>query len=382
MKKIKLILADTSNSSRASLRGLLELDHSLDIVAEVSNDKELLEKVQTMEADIVLVDDNMSGDDFKLIRYMTLNYYCVGVIIVSLNDHVQNIKKAMLAGAREYLVKPLSPDDLNSTIKKVAELNRQYSKIQKKDDNDGKIHQAQNNKLISIFGTKGGIGKSVICTNTAVAMAKKHKNKIGLIDLDIQFGDISVMMNISPRKTISELMQEGDEAAIDILEDYVYERYGVNILCAPNRPELAELLTPDRVAQILELYKGLYNYTFIDTPSFIDEITLTALEMSDLILLVISLELPTIKNIKKGIEILRSLQLLSRTRLMLNRSSGIAGIEARDVEKALDMKIKAEIPSDGKLVVSSLNKGIPFINIKPRAPISKSIANILRVVED
>ncbi|MDD3364734.1 MAG: AAA family ATPase, partial [Syntrophomonas sp.] len=238
------------------------------------------------------------------------------------------------------------------------------------------------NKLISIFGTKGGVGKSVVCTNLAVATAQKYKNKVGLVDLDIQFGDISVMMNINPRKTISELLQEADEPGTELLKDYLYERHGVNILAAPNKPELAELVTPDGVKKILQLCKDMYDFTFIDTPSFIDETTLTALEMSDLILLIISLDLPTIKNVKKGLDILRSLQLLPRTRLILNRSSGVAGIEPRDVERVLDMRIRAEVPSDGKLVVSSLNQGIPFIKMNPRASISKSIVNILQLVEN
>jgi len=126
----------------------------------------------------------------------------------------------------------------------------------------------------------------------------------------------------------------------------------------------------------------MFTYTFVDTPSFVDEITLTALEEADIILLMISLDLPTIKNVKKGIDILRTLQLLSRTRLILNRSSGIAGLEPRDVERVLDMKIKAEVPSDGKLVVSSLNQGIPFVKMNPKAAVSKGIEAVFQVIEN
>jgi len=212
-------------------------------------------------------------------------------------------------------------------------------------------------------------------------MAQRYEKQIGLIDLDIQFGDIGILMDLNPRKTISELMQEGDSFNRELLEDYLYERNGVNILAAPNKPELAELVTPHGVEEILKLCRDIYTYTFVDTPSFMNDITLSALEMSDLILLLISLDLSTIKNVKKGINILHSLQLLSKTRLVLNHSSGVSGIEARDVEKVLDMKVQAEIPNDGKVVITSVNQGIPFVKMNPKAAVSKGIMNILKLLE-
>ncbi len=385
MKKIKVILADANESSRSSIRGLLELDHSIDVLAEATNATEVINKIKSMEPEVVVMDLNTPQmDGIETTRYITIHYPQVFVITISLHDDTASFRQAMLAGAKEYLVKPLSAAELNSSVKEVGLLNRKCARTKSAEVvNDGKVTATvKDNKIITIFGTKGGVGKSVVCTNLAVAMAQKYKDKVGLVDLDIQFGDISVMMNINPRKTISELLQEGDEPGADLLKDYLYERHGVNILAAPNKPELAELVTSHGVHQILQLCKGMYGFTFIDTPTFIDETTLTALEMSDLILLIISLDLPTIKNVKKGIDLLRSLQLLPKTRLILNRSSGIAGIEARDVERVLDMRIRAEVPSDGKLVVTSLNQGIPFTKISPRAPISKSIVNILQLIEN
>jgi len=384
MKKVKVILADANSNTRSNIRELLELDRSIDIVSEAASGKEVIDKIENMEPEIVVMDPNMPEmDGIETTRYITIHYPQVFVIIVSENDDTQSFRKAMLAGAKEYLIKPLSAVELNNSVKQVAMLNRKCLNT-KPQQVDGweTTTKLKDNKVISIFGTKGGVGKSVICTNLAVATAQKYKDKVALVDLDIQFGDISIMMNINPRKTLSELMQEGDEPEKELLKDYFYERNGVNVLAAPNKPELAELVTAGGVNKILQVCKGMYNFTFIDTPSFIDEITLTALEMSDLILLIISLDLPTIKNVKKGLDILQSLQLLPRTRLILNRSSGVAGIEPRDVEKVLDMRIRAEVPSDGKLVVSSLNQGIPFIKMSPKAPISKSMVNILQLIEN
>lgn len=381
MKKIKLLLADDNENTRSSIKMLLELDEAMDIVDEAASGEEVLEKVNSLEPEIVIMDVNMPGiDGIEATRHISLYYPRVFVIIISVNDELHNFRKAMLAGAKEYLVKPLSPEELNSTVRKVADLNRKSLKVQQnKAETIGHSQVEEEKKLVSVFGNKGGIGKSVLSSNLAVAMARKHKG-IGLIDLDVQFGDIALMMNLNARKTIAELLQEVDALGKELLEDYVYERNGVNILAAPNRPEYAELVTPRGVRSILEACRQVYHYTFIDTSSFIDERLLTALEMSDLILLLVSLDIPTIKNVKKGLDILRSLQVLSKTRLILNRSSGVAGIEARDVERVLDMKISAEIPSDGKLVVSSLNQGFPFVKTHPMAPISRAVFKTLELI--
>jgi len=384
MKKIKVILADNNDQMRAGIRQLLELDSSIDIVAEAATGREVIDLIITTEPELVIIDAGMPDmDGFQTSQYITLHYPWVFVIIISINDEVQNFRKAMLAGAKEYLVKPLSASELNATVRQVADLNRKCVKVQVPDvQPQAPIPSNHDNRIITVFGTKGGVGKSVISTNAAVFMAQKYKNKVSLVDLDVQFGDISIMMNLKARKTLSELVQEMDELDPELLEEYVYERNGVDVLAAPNKPELAELITARNVQSILQVCRQVYDYTFIDTPSFIDEITLTALEISDLVLLVVSLDLPTIKNVKKGIDILRSLGLIDKTRLVLNRSSGIAGIEPRDVESVLEMRIQAEVPSDGKLVVASLNQGVPFVRINARAPVSRGIMGVVRVIEE
>lgn len=382
MKKIKLLLADDNKYTRTSIRQLLELDDAVDIVDEACNGLEVMEKVEALNPEIVLMDVNMPiMDGIETTRELTIKYPQVAVVLISINDEIQNFRQAMLAGAKEYLVKPLSAEELNQAIHQVTEIIREASDNQQVEVPPS-LNRAENHKIVTVFGTKGGVGKSVVCTNLAVCAAQKYRGKVGLIDLDVQFGDLSIMMNVNPRMTIAELMQEGEKSSPDILENYLYERNGVHLLSAPNKPELSELVVARGVKEILNISRSMFTYTFVDTPSFVDEITLTALEEADIILLMISLDLPTIKNVKKGIDILRTLQLLSRTRLILNRSSGIAGLEPRDVERVLDMKIKAEVPSDGKLVVSSLNQGIPFVKMNPKAAVSKGIEAVFQVIEN
>lgn len=381
MRKIKLVLADHNERSRNTIKELLELDDSIDIVAEADNGSQVIEQIKSMEPQVVIMDFNLPEvDGLETTRYITLHHPRVSVIIISLNDEIEQIKRSMLAGAREYLVKPISPLEIHRAVRQVAELNSKIPAASGEAELPKKA-VGNVNQIITVFGTKGGVGKSVICTNLAVAAAKEYRSRVGLIDLDIQFGDVSIMTNLNPRKTMAELAQEVDETSADMLEQYLYERNGVHILAAPNKPELAELVTPMHVKGVMALSRQIFNYTFVDTPSFIDDTTISALESSDQILLVVTLELPAIKNIKKGIDVLRSLELLNRARLVLNRSSGVAGIEPDDVERVLGLKIQAEVPSDGKLVVNSINQGIPFVKMSPRAPVSRGIFSLMKVVD-
>jgi pilus assembly protein CpaE len=138
----------------------------------------------------------------------------------------------MQAGVRELMLKPWRASELISRVKELAEL---YRRTLKKPGNAGILNQdspsinkqqqaAKASRVITIFGNKGGIGKSVIAANLAVAAATRYKNQVALLDLDLQFGDISLMMNINPRKTIAELMLESGELTADLLEEYFYER--------------------------------------------------------------------------------------------------------------------------------------------------------------
>jgi pilus assembly protein CpaE len=384
VKKIKVLLADDNKHTRSSISRIMRLDNVIDMVGEAVNGEDAIKKIDRLEPDVIIMDQNMPGmNGIDATTYISLHYPHIAVIILSINDDSQSFQKAMIAGAKAYLIKPVSPQELNATIRQVHQLSKtrlEMQGIQKSSTGAVPANPPKKHQLVCIFGPKGGVGRTVVCTNLAVGMAQKFGMPVGLIDLDIQFGDISLMMNLSPRLTIAELVQEEADPGPEVLPDYLYERSGVSILAAPNKPELAELVTPDAVAKILQAFRKKYEYTFIDTPACIDDVSLTALETADKIILLGALDLPTIKNVKKGLDILKSLFLLPKTILLLNRSSGVAGIEPRDFEKAMNMKIQGHIPSDGKLVVASVNEGIPFIKMNPKAMVSKSILDFLNVL--
>jgi pilus assembly protein CpaE len=362
---------------------LLELDKSITVIGEAANGREAVEQARELNPDVVLMDINMPEmDGIQATELIGVSNPRTAVIIVSVQGEQEYLKRAMLAGAKEFLIKPFSPDELASTVKRVVELNRKrwesLGDIGSEGAEEVRAHQPH---IVTVFSTKGGVGKTCICANLAVALAERTGEKVGLVDLDLQFGDIAVMLNIFPKRTIAELMQEQGDLDTELLQSYLYERNGVDVLASPNKPELAELIEADDVARVLKAFSKSHDYVIVDTPPVFNDTTLVALDVADIILLVASLDLPTVKNIKRSLDILTTLGLLHKVKLVLNRASHYHGIDPNDVEKVLEMKIDARLPNDGKLVVQSVNRGQPFILVDPNAPVTKALYSLVSVVD-
>jgi pilus assembly protein CpaE len=211
-------------------------------------------------------------------------------------------------------------------------------------------------------------------------LANRTRERVALVDLDLLFGDVGVLMNIHPKRTIAELMQENVELDRDLLESYLYERNGVNVLAAPNKPELAELVNEDGVTRILRALASFHDYIVIDTPPAFNDLTLAALDQSDSILMVLTPDLPSLKDNKRALDLTKTLSINEKIKLLLNRSGGGFGIEAEDVERSMEMRISASFPNDAKLVMTAMNRGVPFVIMDPNAPMAKSIQSLLPLV--
>ncbi len=391
MKAIRVLLADADKENREYLLKILEGDRDIDVIGEAERASEVLQMIPELNPEILIMDVNLlDRDSLEVASEINLNYPRTQVVLFSDQEDLNLLKRAMQAGVRELMLRPSPAHELINRVKHIAkvyrrtvESGRNSADVVKDIGESSKQQQLlKTSKIITLFGNKGGIGKSVIAANLAVAAAAKYKDQVALVDLDLQFGDISLMMNINPRKTIAELMLESGELTVDLLDEYFYERNGVKVLSAPHKPELGELVTSFGVENVLKICRNMYRYTILDTPSFLDETTITALEMSDVVLLLISLDIPTVRNIKKGIDILDSLKLLPHTKLILNRASSLSvGLEPQDVEQVLGMRIAASIPNDFKITVSSINRGTPFINTNSKAPISKSIVELFNCLD-
>ena len=236
-------------------------------------------------------------------------------------------------------------------------------------------------RVVTVFSPKGGIGKTVVSTNLAVSFAKYHKTRTLLLDLDLQFGDAAIMLGIEPEKTIYDLVVAPGELDSEKLAGYTTAHpCGLDILPAPIRPEDAELVTEGKLARLLEVARTSYDMIIVDTSPFFHGPMLATLDRTDILLLLCGLDIPTIKNVRLG---LQTLELLSfppeRTRVILNRANTNVGLKRSEVEETLRTKVHVELPSD-RAVPMAVNRGKPVALAEPGAEFSKAIRDLSDMV--
>lgn len=380
MPKIKVLIVDDIAETRENIKRLLFFESDMEIAGEAKDGEEAVKLAEQLNPDVILMDINMPVlDGIAATEMISMRVPQTSIIIMSVQGEQEYLKKAMIAGAREYLVKPFSSDELGDAIRKVYNLEqkRKCNLVFEKKS----IKEKGDPQIITVFSTKGGVGKSTIASNLAVSLYQQTKKKIALVDLDLQFGDIAVMLNIVPKNTITELIQEINQLDADLMESYLINHpTGIKILPAPIRPEYAELITSGHIEKILNVMKQNYDYIVIDTPAFFHETTLTALDLSTQILLLVSLELPTIKNVKLSLEVLDSLHLKGKVKMVLNRASDDIGIKCGDMERSLNFLVATQVPSDGKVVITSVNKGVPFVVTHSGTKIADSLQELAKIV--
>jgi MinD-like ATPase involved in chromosome partitioning or flagellar assembly/DNA-binding NarL/FixJ family response regulator len=228
-----------------------------------------------------------------------------------------------------------------------------------------------------VFSGKGGVGTTTIATNLAVSLAQQEKKKVALIDYDLQFGDISVLLNLSEGKNIGDMVRDESEINDEILENYMIRHFsGIDILPAPLFPQDAEYITADHTEKILQLLKKSYDYIVVDTAGSFDEINLRVMDLADRILLVTTRDIVTIKNTKTSLSILESLSYREKIRIVLNRGDQDLGVEIADLEKGLEMTVSHQVTSDEKALISSINKGVPVVISHSNTEISRSFKRL------
>lgn len=197
-----------------------------------------------------------------------------------------------------------------------------------------------------------------------MALAAKTGSRIGIVDADLQFGDVALFLNLIPRATIADLVRDIEHLDANLLDGYLTQfNNSVKLLPAPVRPEQAETVTGSHMSAILKTMRSSFMYTVIDTaPTFSDNM-LAVLDVSDIVLVVAALDLPTIKNVKLCLEIMESLNYgEDKIKVVLNRANTDAGMDIGEVEESLKYKFSAMVPSDGKIVVASVNRGCRLLS--------------------
>jgi Flp pilus assembly CpaE family ATPase len=221
-------------------------------------------------------------------------------------------------------------------------------------------------KVVTFFNVKGGAGKSVISSNVAVMLAKYWKKKVVLLDMNLAFGDQAILLGLSPNKNIHNLTKVRPPLKLSSIEEQLTRHSsGLKVLLPPPLPELSESIRLEFIENIIDILKSHYDFIIIDTHNQLSPLELKLLDCSDLIMLIMTMELTFIKNTKVLLDLLQRLKIpREKVKVVLNRAFKSMGLEPSKVEKSLRYAISHFIPSEGNIVVPSVNKGTPFVLAK------------------
>jgi pilus assembly protein CpaE len=242
----------------------------------------------------------------------------------------------------------------------------------------GAMHMS---KVVAVFSPKGGVGKTTIAVNLALALTDKGARRVCLVDLDLAFGDVAITMQLFPTHSIEQAI--GSENTLDTeMLDGLLTRHqdSLMVLAAPPHPDTRERITPLLVSRVIRTLRETFDYVVIDTAPAFDEQVLTALDETDEVVLVTTLDVPTLKNVKVAVETFDALHIATENRhLVLNRADDEVGINADKVEGILGMAVDAQIPSSLDIAAAT-NAGSPVIVSDPQHQLSASIRQVAAIV--
>jgi pilus assembly protein CpaE len=232
-------------------------------------------------------------------------------------------------------------------------------------------------RLIVVFSTKGGVGKSTIAVNIAVAMARRSGERIALVDGDLQFGDVAVLLGIPPQHTVIDAAASADVGDSDLLFTMLSRHEsGLLVLPAPTDPTMGAPLRADEMLSVCRALRATCAHVVVDLPAQFDEVTLALLEAADDVLLVGGMDIPSVKNLKIGMQALDLAAIAGpKLRLVLNRANTQVKLDVREVEQVLGLRAEFPIPSD-IAVPLSVNAGIPVVDNSPKSAATRALEHI------
>lgn len=368
--KIQVLLVDDIPETRENLRKLLFFEADIEVVGAAVNGEEGVQMAAELKPDIVLMDINMPGmDGITASEQISQEVPFAQVIMMSVQGESDYLRRSMLAGAREFLIKPFSSDELVSSIRRVYQLGatRRQAMPTPQAKSAAAIAAAAKaeaaGKIVSIFSSKGGVGCSTIAVNLAIALQQNAAVKVAVVDTSLQFGDIGVLLNLYASRTIADLAANADELDDELIGDvFIPHSSGVKALLAPPRPEVADTVTPTLVTDVLERLRRMFDVILVDTGSLLDDVVLNVLDLSDKIVVVTTPEIPAIKDAKLFFEVTEALE-YERDRIIfvLNKADKRVNIRAEDIEANIKYPIQSQLPLDERTVTTAVNQGVPYV---------------------
>ncbi len=393
---ISVLIADTDQDFAKEIGWALQNRSDISYSIITSDFTELESIIVSKDTDVILAGPNLGNKSIMVLIAPALRSFPRVSLVCSsrsLNQDLdlQELEEQGIESQRIRIINfPTDHESITETIQELYDLSRNKTDEDQEDiakelpEQKPQIQPKKKTpgKLITVFSTKGGVGKTVIATNLAVCLAQRFQSDVALVDLDLQFGDVGVSLKLNPKHTIYDAVLMEETLNEKTLNSFMtVNGTGVKALLAPLEPEVADLISSTSIQKIIQVAKKIASFVIIDTPPTFNDHVLAALEASDLIYLVTTMDIASVKNIKLC---LQTLQLLGcpkdKTRLLINRTYRKSGLRQDDIEKSLESEAVLTLPRD-KMVPLSSNQGMPTVVKAPRTPFSKSIYRLSQLTE-
>jgi pilus assembly protein CpaE len=295
----------------------------------------------------------------------------MGVVLVCEELSLALLQQALRAGVRDALALDTDDNALRNAIERVGD-----SLVSVRSSPGAGAQEP--GRVIVTFSTKGGVGKSVTATNLAVALATRSSKQVVIVDGDLQFGDVAVLLGVPPTHTTIDAAAAVHQADASLMDSFLatHPATGLRVLPAPVEPSAADSISPEQMLGIVRMLRATCGFVIVDMPPHFDDVVLALLEEADDVLLVASMDIPSIKNLKVGIQTLGLLSLAGpKLRLILNRANAKVNLDIADVERAIGITVQFRIPSD-IAVPQAVNRGVPVVLDKPRAPAALALGEL------
>ena len=372
-----LLVVDQDDDFVASAKQLF--DGSLPVARTL---EEASQTIASGKLRMVLIGPSYS-DDAAMEQVRALHNQDPSLVLMLVADEVTAdlLRKSMRVGVSDVLETPLDEAKIEAAIEQFAHdvLHRRTSTPAPATPDPAAPRDK--GRIITVTSAKGGSGKTVLATNLALVLNRLPDSKVCLVDADLQFGDVCLVLQLEPRFTMVNASHELHHLDPELLDSlHTEDPRGLRALAAPLEPAFADDITTAGLMQMLDVLKETYDYIIVDTAAMLDELILSLIEKSDDILMLVDMDLPSVKNAKLALETLRLLKFsTSDVQLVMNRSNSKAKLDNREIEGALKMHISASIPSDA-VVAASVNEGRPVVETDPKSKVAKGFESVAELI--
>lgn len=365
-------------NSRSDLSRLLQAD-DIALVAEAGFGAEAITVAQESIPDVIVLSlAEPVARPLRTLERLTAVMPRVGVVAVSALNDRELLRKAVRTGARDFLTRPFGQTELQRTVRAVYEAEQKQQGWSEPE----RLKDLRTGDLIVLFGGKGGIGKTTLSANLAIAIATETKQRVALVDLDMQMGDIALIFGIPPTRSIADAVANPDRIDPEYLQSFLFtDVSGIRVLPAPASPEESAAITPAQIQKLLDALVRTFDYVIVDTAPALNDANLLALERATLVLLLSTPELASLKRTKISLGLMLKSWNFSedRIKLVINSPNTHDDTLVSDLEKTLNYQTFWRVPYD-PTTVQAAKTGRPCVELKPNARFSRNIVNLARAV--